>query len=499
MQSQDRRPKSRDASAVVPSPNDRHREKTWEVVWFRSACQWRRALLLVALLLLLLLGLSQGEADLFLSFRSSLLLGACVCSLYIFFLGIWGKNAASVFVLALVVRLSACVVWYLVAPRVTEAGAFRVPMLLVYNDGFHYIGIAESLLDRGLGEVFGSPKIAVDKVYRIATLITTYKRFLGLQPIWVRLVGSIIGAVTVVFTVLSCRGVLSVKAQRWCAWVTCVGPQFVVTSLLPLKELYSFLAGSLCLYALWSLRRKPHRPLQELGLLLGALGVTWWVRWQLVWIVAPTACIQIVLSYTRESPARKALAVMAVLLVVVGFLTITTRGISEPWEAYQGIVGDASTLSASSHAFEWANRLRGPLRLIHVPILFANPPPFQLHRVIVPSGLDHLGWFRLTVKEMDTVQWWLLAPWLLIGVISLRTRAREHLLLAVPYLLLWVSSALANNGVNPPAARFRDTFLSFAVLISGLGIDANSDGKYNYVVRWVYLGALGIAVYMNVR
>ena len=105
--------------------------------------------------------------------------------------------------------------------------------------------------------------------------------------------------------------------------------------------------------------------------------------------------------------------------------------------------------------------------MVHVPILFANPPPKSLHRVFFPGKT----WFRDIVVEADTYQWWLMAPWILLGLIAVATNRTQYFWIITPYLICWIVGAYARNGVNPEAARYRDSLLPFAVLLFGLGID----------------------------
>jgi hypothetical protein len=189
------------------------------------------------------------------------------------------------------------------------------------------------------------------------------------------------------------------------------------------------------------------------------------------------------------------LLIMIGTVLLIGDLIIPiTSGVFE-----QSIGNYTQGEWAQSNYFTWANQLTGPFRLIIQPLLlFLNPPTGQLYKTLVPSE----DWLTNLIVQAHTIQWWVMAPWIVIGILYGFRHKRTHLLMFLPYIVAFVLFAYLRNGVNPESARFRDSLIPFAALMFGMGVDRFIIERRlsdRWIVHLLYMGAVAMGLLLMIR
>jgi hypothetical protein len=412
---------------------------------------------------------------------------------------VFGVGFRRLFFIAFAVRLAALGVLYILAPGAglaPETG-IETPSVFVWGDDVHYVGAAEELVRSGTGLFEEAPsQLRIhEKVLRVARLPMMVKYWLGPEQLWVRLLGILIGALTVVVTAMGLQGFLPPKAERWMVGLVCFGPQFLSSSILLYKEGYAIFAGALTLLACSELLKRRDAWLRGFLVLLLATAVMYWCRREffLLVIAAGLGCY----AFPRIGKGSwfAAAGVVAVALAAGLWLVGDELGIEERIESQ---LEEAETF-ADAKAFGWAAGLSGPARIVHIPIAFVNPPPFNLVCFVVPKPRDD-EWFRTCFRELRTVQWWIMLPWILLAIRQMIRRPSSKLSpVVIWFLIVMVVTALIYNGNHPEAVRYRSTFLSIAVLLAGYGYALRRTGHATLLVRGTYAFGILIAIAMGMR
>ena len=418
---------------------------------------------------------------------------ACFCHFAL------GAEYRRLFFVGLAARVAVLAVLYILAPAAGSAPevGIQTPTVFVWGDDVHYAGAAEELVGSKVG-VFGATPVGLpanDKVVRVARLLVAVKLVFGLEQVWVRLVGTIIGALTVVFAVRGLQGLLRPQTERWMVGLVCFGPEFLGSSIFLYKEGYAIFAGALALLACRGLIDRRNAGLRPFLVLLLATVVMYWCRREffLLVIAAGLGC------YAFPKIGRGSWFGAAVVAAVALGIGLWLKGDDlEVGERIEAQVEEAGTF-AEAKAFGWAADLKGVARIVHIPIAFINPPTFNLKCYVIPNpGND--DWFRSCFRELRTLQWWVMLPWVLIGVQRLARGSLSAVgVLTMWFILVLVLTAFLYNGNHPEAVRYRGTFLAMGVLLAGYGYDLQHTAGRRYFVWGVYGLGLAMALAMALR
>lgn len=412
--------------------------------------------------------------------------------------GLFGAQLGALLGVAMLTRLVTCLVFYSVCnPPFTDLeSGVQVPSVFVYSDDVHYVGAAEKMLRAHLAGVDSTPADLHinDKIYRIALPIYYCKRLLGEEQVWVRLMNILVGSVTVVVAGFGIRGLFSRRIESFCVALICFGPHFVQSSLLLYKEIYAILAGAVSLCALRYLLKKPGSFLTGLALLGISLIALYWVRREMVVVMAGVGFAAICVAPTSAGQVK---SVLLVCCLFVGISFGVLRQNLEITERVHGQLEESMESFGNAQTFGWASGLPGPLRVIHLPISLANPPPGLLSYYLRPSP-GNWPWLRVVVRELVTVQWWIMLPWILLGIYAL-PKAGNTVIIVLPFLIAWAATAFIYNGNHPEVVRYRSTFLAMAVVLAGLGAQSNASGRYSSFVTSIYVSGLALTLFMMFR
>lgn len=411
---------------------------------------------------------------------------------------VFGVAFRRLFFIAFAVRLAALGVLYLLAPGAglaPEAG-IQTPSVFVWGDDVHYVGAAEELVRSGTGVFEEAPaELRIhDKVLRVARLPMVVKLWLGPEQLWPRLLGILIGSLTVVVTVMGLQGFLPPKAERWMAGLVCFGPEFLNSSILLYKEGYAIFAGALTLLACSELL-KGRNVWRGFLVLLLATAVMYWCRREFFVLVLAAGLGCYLFPRIGKGSWFAAAGSVAVSLGFALWLVGDDLGINERLESQ---LEESETFS-DAKAFGWAAGLSGPARIVHIPIAFVNPPPLNLSCYLIPK-LGDGEWFRTCFRELRTVQWWIMLPWIVLAIKRLTgTPSAKVSPVVIWFPIVIVVTALIYNGNHPEAVRYRSTLLPMSVLLAGYGYALPSTENRRYLVWGVYtLGTL-VALSMALR
>ena len=410
-----------------------------------------------------------------------------------------GRQYSAVFIQAAVVRLIVLAVFYSVAPEPITFPLFNIntPTLPVWDDDVHYVGAGQYIVETGIPAsdiINENPSLPFAvKVARVGLFVSWTKSVFGDAQVWVRLVNIMLGSITALLVVLSLRGMVGPASQRFGAMLVVAGPEFIQSSILLYKEVYVHLSVAILLYGLWKVARdRDIRAPSVITAFLGLLAI-WWCRQEVFMLAFGVTAVHFFVFAWKGGQrygARIAFGMLA------GILLMSVLNIGPKAEMMQAVLEETSAQQGMS--FGWASSLSGPARLLHIPISFANPPPFLFHQYFMVDFGDYL-WFKDVFRELRTVQWWWMMPWVAVGLLALWNRSGRLATFALPYLCVWFSAAIAFNGVGPEVVRYRDTFLPCAVILAMLGHDY-AGKRYRRVIGASTIAFLfGIWVFMNVR
>lgn len=458
--------------------------------------------LVVSLLLVFLLPLSPEGSNAL----EDVLMSSAIIALLAIGLGeicgtFFGATYRALFFVALATRLLVLVVFYILSPSTFTSPEIGIttPSIMVWPDDVHYVGAAEELIhsDAGpFGEVPSNLRVH-EKVIRIARVIAVYKSILGEEQVWVRLMNTLIGALTVVFAVRGVHGFLPRKAETWMIAMICFGPQFIESSILLYKEGYTVFAGALTLMACSSLLRQKEAFVRGIVILLVAAALMYWCRKELFLLVLAAGVGCLAFRRLGRGSWFGAMAAVGLTLGLGLWLAGDDLEISERIESQLDESGNEFFQSAK--AFGWAAKLSGPARVVHIPIAFVNPPTFNLKAYVFPQ-LGNSEWFRTVFVESRTLQWWLMLPWLLLGIGAMSRNQNSVIWpMTFVFMLVFVMTALIYNGNHPEAVRYRSSFLPMAVMISGYGFAQKRTKHCRLLVNGTYAFGLVIAIAMGIR
>ena len=386
--------------------------------------------------------------------------------LFFFFRLKWGRAIAAIFIMSLFLRILVC--FFLESgPRVVESGKWmrtlEHPAFLVFGDESFYATQSEMYADRTESRNLASSRnlLIFAQPYRVAMVMAIWKRLLGKEPIWNRLFAAILGAVTICLIVLACQKIFSGNVLRWCMLISVFGPQLIFLSCTFLKEVYCVFAAAICLYGMLYLLDKKTRIFKGMAICALGLIIMLWFR-QGAFFILSFSCAFIIL-YSRHKSQLTRIIGIGLLLLMATYVTFKSyhtvnQKMTSHINAYSGV-------HSGSRIFTKVNRLRGPIRIVHVPILFFNPLLKDVYRVFVIDA----DWHRNVVFAATVIQWYIMAPWILLGFLTLYRENRKYFWLVSGYLMIWIVAAILRNGVNPEAARYRDALMPFAIVIFGFG------------------------------
>jgi hypothetical protein len=410
-----------------------------------------------------------------------------------------GPRAAAGFAQALCLRLVILGCFYLLAPQPLIFPEYSIssPTVAVWDDDVHYVGAAEYLNEhplsiRELVDERNEPGFQ-DKVLRVGYLIAQYKQVFGEAQVWVRLVNVLIGSLAALLVLLALSHVSPGPAARIGAALTIAGPEFIQSSILLYKEGYVHFAAAVLMLALVQVWARRSLRWGSVLLVLFGLSFLWWVRADVFMLALGVAVLNVGISTQRRlRGAGRVLSALVLLAALVAGLS--GLGPSET----SVLSGESEVALLQGAGFGWASGLTGVARIVHIPISLANPPPFLLHEYLFVQPGNY-PWFRTAFRELRTLQWWWMLPWLGLGLVAVWSKTARVTALVLPYLCLFLLAPIAFNGVGPEVVRYRDTFLPCAVVLAVLGYERASRSKRRTAVALTSAVGFAIWFYMNTR
>jgi hypothetical protein len=363
-----------------------------------------------------------------------------------------------------------------------------------FPDEYFYYDVTTSYAATPVKELARSEELKESQPRRVCGFMSLYVRKLGQEVVWGRLVGAMVGAIVASLIALACQAINSQRALPWCALIACCGPQLIMVSSVWLKEVWCLLGAAMCLYGMSRITNSSKVVVGVVACLLGCV-ILCFFRLQLG-LVLLVACCFCLVARRRSSFESIVLGLLLASGVTVGILQFQGGSLSE--EAQMHLESYSVGEWSESTLFTSANQMGGARRLVHVPILFFNPPPKNLYKLVILKST----WILRVIRETITVQWWGIAPWVALGILSLKREARWGVPIIMPYLACWIIAAVMRNGVNPEAARYRDSLMPFAIVLVGFGIDkclADKSGNARLFVRWVYVAAIVLGIALALR
>ena len=410
-----------------------------------------------------------------------------------------GGYVSTLFLQALLVRLLVLALFYMVAGAPMKFSQFHISVntLPVWDDDVHYVGAAGYLEDRSvsLPDLIGERyqfEIKT-KVARIGIILRELKEIVGPSQVWVRVFHSLIGSVVVALFAYSLSGFFSPAATRLGLALCLLGPEFIQASVLLYKEVYVHLGTVLILCAMSTVSRS--RRIDTRMLVFSGLGllVLAWCRSQAFVVALPFLIVHVLVWRGRVSSSA---ALFFCLSAIFGVLLLLLLGVGAMSSDIETVI--AETSGFQGQAFGWASSLSGFARLIHLPISFANPPPFLLHLYLFPEPGNY-QWFRVVFRELRTLQWWIMLPWVLFGIYAFIFQRGRLGTFVLPYFCLWMVSAVAFTGTGPETVRYRDSFLPFAAFVAAGGYQYATRAQRFYFVTGTFVLMLALWAYMNLR
>lgn len=441
----------------------------------------------------------EGPGDYFTSMQGSTLVSALYGGTALVLHLFCGRQYSAVFIQAAAVRLVVLAVFYVVAPEPLTFPAFNINSLTlpVWDDDVHYVGAGQYILDASVPAtdlIFESPTLPFAlKVAHVGLLVSWIKMVFGDAQVWVRLMHVWLGSMCALVALLSMRGLVGPASQRLGALLVVAGPEFVQSSILLYKEVYVHLSVSILLYGLWQVARDRELRTQSMLVAFAGLACIWWSRQEVFLLsLGVTAVHFFVFTWKGGSQygPRIALAVVSTIVLMSIF------NIGPKRDMMESVLLETTYQQGTS--FGWAAGLTGPARLFHVPLSFANPPPFLLHQYVA-WDIGNYVWFRDFFRELRTVQWWWMAPWIAFGLLAIWKRRNRLATFVLPYLCVWFSAAIAFNGVGPEVVRYRDTFLPSAVMLAMVGHEFAGRRFQKITTPITIMVVFAIWLFMNAR
>lgn len=441
----------------------------------------------------------EGPGDYFTAMQGSTVLsavyGAIALGLHLF----CGRQYSAVFIQAAAIRLAVLGVFYLVAPESFTFPLFNIntSTMPIWDDDVHYVGAGQYIVDFGVpaGEVvFENPTLPFAlKVAHVGLLISWIKLIFGEAQVWVRLVHVLLGSVTALVVLLSLRRLVGPASQRFGALLVVFGPEFIQSSILLYKEVYVHLSTAILLYGLWQVAQdREIRPRSAATALVG-LACIWWCRQEVFLLSLGVTAVHFFV-FTWKGGAQYGSRIALGIVATVVIMSIFNFGPKK--DMMESVLQDTTLQQGAS--FGWAAGLTGPARLFHLPLSFANPPPFLLHQYVAWDLKDY-SWFKDVFRELRTVQWWWMAPWIAFGLVAVWDRKSRLATFVLPYICVWFSAAIAFNGVGPEVVRYRDTFLASAVMLAMIGHEFAGRRFQKITTPLTLMTIFAIWLFMNAR
>ena len=382
-----------------------------------------------------------------------------------------GQHNYIVFVQALFVRLFFLGIFYLFLPSTFLFPQFNIttPTSPVWDDDVHYVGSAEYINARNLSWrniIFESDSLPfAQKVGQVGFIISFVKKYIGAEQVWVRFFHVLLGSLVAVIIVSCIQSVLSPATQKFGITLVILGPEFIQASILLYKEVYVHFSSAILLLSFFMIAKEKRMSIFSLLLALFSFLCFWWFRSSVLLIAVLFFALHVALWSGRISNRFANTIGFFILLAII---IMALLGIGPKAELITKVMEETRSLQGTS--FGWTSTLSGFARIIHIPLSFLNPPPFLLHNYILIQPGD-FSWFKEIFRELRTLQWWLMAPFVIFGIWAILKKFGRMTTFLLPYVSLWFVSAISFNGVGPEVVRYRDSFLPFAIVLALLGYE----------------------------
>jgi hypothetical protein len=365
---------------------------------------------------------------------------------------------------------------------------------VVFEDEAFYLQSANQLLDLGINA--GGP--LADQYVRAVMVFALLLKATGSSLFGVRMVTAAIS--TVVSALLyACIAEASGRTvrknvQRVCAYL----PELIVWSALLMKETYVLLGVSLFVFGSLQLVTKHIGARSILNVIIGLL-ICLWFRPEMVivlsWILGGT------IAYRESDNHRLAyklgligLLVPAVLLLLVDQEVLTLLpllgGTAEELQlARQKMMATGALADIRLPFMETLGSLQdGPLQRISFVLLLSISPIVTSISSLIPLRTVP-SWESVAVASY-AASWWVILPYLVIGVgIGIRKRARARLYLVGSLALWFIVSSQMRGGIGYDSVRYREALLPVQLILA-------ADGLYH--LKDVLLRSSGAKVLVNI-
>jgi hypothetical protein len=337
---------------------------------------------------------------------------------------------------------------------------------LLQADEFFYAYHTQAYKNVTIHEFINMPEV-MKNAHRTSFLMSRVLGFFGDEFVWLRIVGAFLGACAAAIATLTAEELFRRNTASIISLFSVLAPQTAFYSVRFLKEIWIIFAVSLMVYGFAAIIR--NKKFLSAALPIGVSAVMlFWIRFEcgLLFIAA----IPIAVCFRNKSnPAAKTIAVLSLIFLGMVILFYQFERLSYKAEdmlnKYTTMMQEEGL--SKREVLDKIYKSHGPLRLLNIPIALLNPPPRNLHHIIIPpNGLHDI------VMQADIWQWWLGLPFLIIGTVIIIDRRTEFLAYLLPYFTVIVVSALLLGGLQPTIYRYRDSLVPVVLIIIGAGIES---------------------------
>ncbi|MCX5633546.1 MAG: hypothetical protein NTW93_07740 [Phycisphaerae bacterium] len=370
--------------------------------------------------------------------------------------------------------------------------------VLFHADEFFYVYQGQRYSDTTIGEFINSPEFT-DHAYRAGFLVSRLFKLFGDEFVWLRLVGTFLGAFAAAIVTLAAQEFFSKETSSIISLLSALAPQTVFYSVKFLKEIWIIFAVSLMVFGITMIIR--NKKLFTAILPIAAASVMFmWIRIEYGLMFIAASSIAIYFRH-KSNPAGKIITVLALIFlgVVILFcqfsqLTHKAENMSDRYTLKErGQRGRPENVAIIDNIYQ----SHGPLRLLNIPLSLLNPPPKNLHHIYTEGN----KLYEIMLLA-NTCQWWLPFPFLIVGAIVIITKRTEFLAFLLPYILTMSTAALLLGGLEANVLRYRDSLAPVAFIIIGAGIEsliAEEKQWKNRIIIGVYAVFVLLAVYLYTK
>ena len=417
------------------------------------------------------------------------------------------RLAAFTFAAALLLRICLVFVMETASPDIYMCSDDRIrtypwirhyDSVLLQADEFFYAYHEQAYKDVTISEFIHMPEI-MKNAHRTSFLMSRILNFFGDEFVWLRIVGAFLGAFAAAIIALVAEKLFRRDTASIVSLVSVIAPQTAFYSVEFLKEIWIIFAVSLIVFSFTAIIQNKKFISAVLPILLSAI-ILFWLRFE--YGLMSIAAIPLAVCFRGKSSAMVKTIIVVSMFFLAAIISICqfnhlTDKVEYTFDKYllseRGERGKTETIAMLDQIY----KSHGPLRLLNIPLSMLNPPPRNLHHIVMPpNGLYDI------VLQADIWQWWLGLPFLIIGAVIIIKKRFEFLVFLLPYIAIISISAILNGGLRTVVARFRDSFAPIAFIIIGVGIESLITEKKpwkNMTILSVYSLFILLAIYLYVK